>query len=121
MSECDVGSQSKSTEPTRKRIYLWKSKELVRSCPLKGRWIGSWERCELIHCFQRAHRRAQREGGPIEEIRPSDVVWFPSGEKHWHGVSPTTAMTHFAIQENLNGKVVEGMEKVTDEQYRGSK
>jgi quercetin dioxygenase-like cupin family protein len=62
--------------------------------------------------------RAQREGGPIEEIRPGDVVWFSPGEKHWHGASPTTAMTHIAIQENLNGKVVDWMEKVTDEQYK---
>jgi quercetin dioxygenase-like cupin family protein len=62
--------------------------------------------------------RVQREGGPIEEIRPGDVVWFPPGEKHWHGASPTAAMTHIAIQENLDGKVVEWMEKVSDEQYR---
>jgi quercetin dioxygenase-like cupin family protein len=61
---------------------------------------------------------AQREGGPIEEIHPGDVVWFPPGEKHWHGASPTTAMTHIAIQENLDGKVVDWMEKVSDEQYR---
>ena len=61
---------------------------------------------------------AQREGGPVEEIRPGDVVWFPPGEKHWHGASPTTAMTHIAIQESLDGKVVEWMEKVTDAQYR---
>ena len=61
--------------------------------------------------------RAQRAGGSIEEIRPGDVVWFASGETHWHGASPTTAMTHIAIQERLNGKAVEWMEKVTDEQY----
>jgi quercetin dioxygenase-like cupin family protein len=61
--------------------------------------------------------RAQREGGPIEEIRPGDVVWFPPGEKHWHGASPTTAMTHIAIQEQLGGKVVDWMEKVSDQQY----
>jgi quercetin dioxygenase-like cupin family protein len=61
---------------------------------------------------------AQRWGGPIEEIRPGDVVWFASGEKHWHGASPTAAMTHIAIQEALNGKVVEWMEKVTDEEYQ---
>jgi quercetin dioxygenase-like cupin family protein len=60
----------------------------------------------------------QREGGPIEEIHPADVIWFPPGEKHWHGARPTTAMTHIAIQENLEGKVVEWMEKVTDDQYR---
>jgi quercetin dioxygenase-like cupin family protein len=60
----------------------------------------------------------QHEGGPIEEIRPGDVIWFPPGEKHWHGAAPTTAVTHIAIQENLDGKVVEWMEKVTDDQYR---
>jgi len=61
---------------------------------------------------------AQRWGGPIEEIRPGDVIWFPPGEKHWHGATPKTAMTHLAIQEALNGKTVEWLEKVTDEQYR---
>jgi quercetin dioxygenase-like cupin family protein len=63
---------------------------------------------------------AQRDGGPIEEIRPGDVVWFAPGEKHWHGATPTAAMTHIAIQEALNGKVVEWMEKVSDEQYKRS-
>ena len=62
--------------------------------------------------------RAQRWGGPIEEIRPGDVVWFPPGEKHWHGATPTTAMTHIAIQEKLDGKVVDWMEQVSDEQYQ---
>src|ERR671928_221404 len=61
---------------------------------------------------------AQREGGPIEEIRPGDVVWFPPGEKHWHGATPTTAMTHIAIQEKLDGSPVEWMEHVGDDQYR---
>ena len=60
---------------------------------------------------------AQREGGPIEEIRPGDVLSFSAGEKHWHGASPTTAMTHIAIQEALDGKAVDWMEHVTDEQY----
>jgi quercetin dioxygenase-like cupin family protein len=60
----------------------------------------------------------QRDGGAIEEIRPGDVVWFPPGEKHWHGATPTTGMTHIAIQEKLDGKVVEWMEKVNEEQYR---
>jgi quercetin dioxygenase-like cupin family protein len=60
----------------------------------------------------------QRSGGAIEEIRPGDVVWFSPGEKHWHGATPTTAMTHIAIQESLNGKVVDWMEQVRDEQYR---
>lgn len=61
---------------------------------------------------------AQREGGAIEEIRPGDVVWFPPGEKHWHGATATTAMTHIAIQEQLDGKMVEWLEKVSEEQYR---
>jgi quercetin dioxygenase-like cupin family protein len=61
--------------------------------------------------------RVQREGGPIEEIRPGDVVWIPPGEKHWHGASPATAMTHIAIQESLGGKVVDWLEQVSDAQY----
>ncbi|KQP58130.1 cupin [Methylobacterium sp. Leaf399] len=61
--------------------------------------------------------RVQREGGPIEEIRPGDVVWFPPGEKHWHGAGPTTAMSHMAIQEALNGSPVDWMETVSDRQY----
>jgi len=63
--------------------------------------------------------RAQRWGGPVEEIRPGDVVWFAPGEKHWHGAAPTTAMMHIAVQEKLDGKVVEWMEKVSEEQYLG--
>ena len=62
---------------------------------------------------------AQREGGPIEPIRAGDVVWFPPGEKHWHGASPTTAMTHVTIAEAQDGKTVDWLEKVSDEQYRG--
>jgi quercetin dioxygenase-like cupin family protein len=62
---------------------------------------------------------AQRWGGRIEEIRPGDVIWFPPGEKHWHGAAPATAMTHIAIQEELDGKTVDWMEKVSDEQYGG--
>jgi quercetin dioxygenase-like cupin family protein len=61
--------------------------------------------------------RIQRWGGPIEEIRPGDVVLIAPGEKHWHGAAPTTAMAHIALQEKLNGKMVEWLEKVTDEQY----
>ena len=60
---------------------------------------------------------AQRLGGPIEEIRPGDVVWFPAGEKHWHGAAQKTAMTHIAIQEALNGSPVDWLEQVSDEQY----
>ncbi|HMQ59049.1 MAG TPA: cupin domain-containing protein [Flavilitoribacter sp.] len=59
----------------------------------------------------------QREGGPIEEIRPGDVVWFEPNEKHWHGASPKKAMSHIAIQEELDGEVVTWMEHVSDEQY----
>lgn len=59
----------------------------------------------------------QRDGGPIEEVRPGDVVWFAPGEKHWHGATPTTAMTHIAIQEQLDGKAVDWLEHVTDQQY----
>ena len=59
----------------------------------------------------------QREGRRVEEIRPGDVVWFAPGEKHWHGASATTAMSHIAIQEKLDGKAVDWMEHVTDEQY----
>ena len=61
--------------------------------------------------------RVQRWGGPVEDIRPGDVVWFEPGEKHWHGASTTTAMTHIAIQEALDGKSVEWMEHVTNDQY----
>ena len=60
----------------------------------------------------------QRWDGPIEKIHPGDVVWFPPGEKHWHGATATTAMTHIAIQEQQDGKTVDWMEKVTDEQYQ---
>jgi quercetin dioxygenase-like cupin family protein len=62
--------------------------------------------------------RVQRWGGPSEEIRPGDVVWIPPGEKHWHGAAPTTAITHIAIQENLDGKMVDWLEAVSDEQYK---
>lgn len=63
--------------------------------------------------------RAQTWGGPVEEIRPGDVVWFAPGEKHWHGASPATAMTHIAIQEALDGKSVEWLEHVSDADYAG--
>ena len=62
--------------------------------------------------------RAQREGGPIEELRPGDVVQFSPNEKHWHGAAPATAMTHIAIQEAFDGKVVDWMEEVSDKQYQ---
>lgn len=61
--------------------------------------------------------RVQREGDTIQEVYPGDIVWFDANEKHWHGASSTTGMTHIAIQENLNGKVVDWMEKVSDEEY----
>lgn len=60
---------------------------------------------------------AQRDGGPVEEILPGDVVWFPPGEKHWHGATASTAMTHIAIQEAFDGKTVEWLEKVSDDQF----
>lgn len=61
---------------------------------------------------------AQREGGPVEVIRPGDVVWFPPGEKHWHGATATTAMSHIAVQEKQDGSPVTWLEQVSDEQYR---
>ncbi|CAN5190185.1 cupin domain-containing protein [soil metagenome] len=63
--------------------------------------------------------RVQREGGPVEEVRPGDVVWFEPGERHWHGAAPTTAMTHIAVQEMLDGKAVDWLEKVSDAEYAG--
>jgi quercetin dioxygenase-like cupin family protein len=63
--------------------------------------------------------RVQREGGSVEEIRPGDVVWFPPGERHWHGATSTTAMSHIAIQETMDGSAVDWMEQVTDAQYGG--
>lgn len=60
----------------------------------------------------------QKYGGMVEEVHPGDVIWFEPYEKHWHGATATNGMTHIAIQENLNGKVVDWMEKVTDEQYK---
>ncbi len=60
----------------------------------------------------------QRWEGPIEEVHPGDIIWFPPGEKHWHGATATTAMTHLAIQEQLDGKAVDWLEHVSDEQYR---
>lgn len=62
----------------------------------------------------------QRRGGPIKVIRPGDAVWCPPGKKHWHGASRNTVMTHIAIQEELDGKVVDWMEKVTDDQYNAA-
>lgn len=69
----------------------------------------------LIVTFGRG--RVQREGGPVEEIRPGDVVWFAPGERHWHGASPDTGMSHIAVQEVKDGEVVTWMEQVTDAQY----
>ena len=60
----------------------------------------------------------QHEGGPVEEVHPGDVVWFPAGQRHWHGATPITAMTHIAIQEQFDGKAVDWEEHVSDEQYR---
>ena len=69
----------------------------------------------LIVTFGRG--RVQREGGPVEEIRQGDVVWFAAGEKHWHGAAPDTGMSHIAIQESIDGTAVTWMEKVTDADY----
>jgi quercetin dioxygenase-like cupin family protein len=63
--------------------------------------------------------RVQREGGPIEEIKPGDIIWFAPHEKHWHGASPTTAMSHIALQEKVDGTSVEWMDHVTDQDYQG--
>ncbi|PRY86069.1 (R)-mandelonitrile lyase [Donghicola tyrosinivorans] len=63
--------------------------------------------------------RVQREGGPVEEVSAGDVVWFPAGEKHWHGAAPDTAMSHIAVQEAINGVAVDWMEKVSDTDYAG--
>lgn len=71
----------------------------------------------LVVTFGRG--RVQREGGPVEEIRQGDVVWFPAGEKHWHGAAPATAMSHIAIQESIDGSAVTWMEKVSEEDYQG--
>lgn len=71
----------------------------------------------LIVTFGRG--RVQREGGPVEEIRQGDIVWFPAGEKHWHGAAPDTAMSHIAIQESIDGSPVTWLEKVSDKDYRG--
>lgn len=65
--------------------------------------------------------RVQRWGGPVEEIRPGDVVWFAPEEKHWHGAAPKTAMTHIAVHEVLDGKAVDWLEQVSDQQYEGDK
>jgi hypothetical protein len=86
-------------------------------------WFTSTVRIDPLFGAEAPARAAgngwvQREGGPVEEIRPGDVVWFEPGEKHWHGASPNTAMTHIAIQEALDGKAVDWMEHVTDEQYQ---
>lgn len=64
--------------------------------------------------------RAQLWGEPIEEIRPGDVIWFPPGVKHWHGAAPTTGLTHFAVQEQVDGRAVDWLEHVSDEQYQGA-
>jgi quercetin dioxygenase-like cupin family protein len=71
----------------------------------------------VCHEEENARSRAQRDGGSIEEILPDDVVWFPPGERHWHGATTTTALTHIAIQEALDGKTVDWLEKVSDVQY----
>ena len=81
-------------------------------------WFTGTVRVDPLFQARDPTGRVQRWGGPIEEIRPGDVISFSPGEKHWHGASPTTAMTHIAIQEQLGGKAVEWMEKVSDQQYQ---
>jgi hypothetical protein len=129
----------------RRQIDGWKLEDLVHNLRRKGQLIGLRGACASIRCSRRLiqpcswrDRRtawhthplgqmlvvtsglelAQREGGPIEEIRAGDVIWYAPNERHWHGAAPTTAMTHTAIQEALNGKVADWMEKVSDEQYK---
>jgi quercetin dioxygenase-like cupin family protein len=75
-----------------------------------GQFLIVTSGCGLTQCF----------GGPIKKIRPGDVIHCPPGEKHWHGATPTTAMTHIAIQEALDGKTVEWMEKVSEEDYQAA-
>jgi hypothetical protein len=81
--------------------------------------VGKW-RGRFVLFGTAGLRNLGTWGGPVEEIRPGDVIWFPPGEKHQHGASPTTAMTHIAIAEQLDGKSADWMEKVSDEQYEGA-
>jgi hypothetical protein len=103
-----------------KFVPLLSRKACYRLALLLG-WLGASldRRGRRVAIVTSGLRWAQREGGAIEEIRPGDVVWFPPNEKHWHGAMPTSAMTHIAIQEALDGKVVDWMEQVSEAQYGG--
>jgi quercetin dioxygenase-like cupin family protein len=79
-------------------------------------WKNASGKLWRFRCLKRCGC-VQREGGPIESIHPGDIIWFPPDEKHWHGAAPSTAMTHIAIGELLDGKAVEWKEEVSDEQY----
>ena len=108
------GSRRPVVSGARSRTRLW------RGCHVRTRCADGVAHTPLGQTLvvTAGFGRVQRWGGPIEEIRPGDVVWFPPSEKHWHGASPTTALTHIAVQEQLDGKNVEWMEQVSDDQYR---
>jgi hypothetical protein len=108
------GSRRPAVSGARSRTRLW------RGCHVRTRCADGVAHTPARTDARRDGRfgRVQRWDGPVEEIRPGEVVWFPPGEKHWHGASPTTALTHIAIQEQLDGKNVEWMEQVSDDQYR---
>jgi mannose-6-phosphate isomerase-like protein (cupin superfamily) len=130
---------------TKRKVLSWRSNEAARNPPPKGREIGSpatyastlhstaaarpepgartaWHSHPLgqLLIVTAGFGRAQRKGGQIEDIRPGDIVWFEPNEKHWHGAAPTTAMTHIAIAEALDGKVVDWLEHVSATQYEGN-
>ena len=107
-----IDAPFRTGEPARVRAAMWTFEPGART---------AWHTHPLgqVLIVSAGCGRAQREGGPIEEIRPGDVVVFAPGEKHWHGAAPATAMTHIAIQEALDGKAVDWMQKVSDQQYEG--
>ena len=106
-----IDSQFKGTDPARVTGAIVSFEPGARTAwhthPL-GQTLVVTAGCGWVQCW----------GGPVKEIHPGDIVWFPSGEKHWHGATPTTALTHIAIQEALDNKAVNWMEKVSDDQYR---
>src|SRR2546425_7207359 len=106
------------TPSSRHPIRHARSAPVLRSSPALGQ-PGTATRLRQTLIVTAGWGRVQRWGGPIEDIRPGDVIWFPPGEKHWHGATPTTAVTYIAIQEQLDGKVVDWMEPVSDGQYQG--
>ena len=106
-----IDSPFKGTEPARVTGAIVSFESGARTAwhthPL-GQTLIVTAGCGWVQCW----------GKPVEEVLPGDLVWFPPGEKHWHGATPTTAMTHIAIQEQLDGRAVDWMEKVSDEQYK---